>query len=123
LQAEKTTCPVPMMKSNRVMKLKRRHVMHVGRTYQLIMLTIMEYANVSIATHFIMYGKGGKYMMKRKILGVSSLAWIITIAIVLLFVLMFMFDIVLYIVMGAIGISLALLVIYFIALGVDCMIN
>jgi hypothetical protein len=70
-----------------------------------------------------MYGKGGKYMMKRKILGVSSLAWIITIAIVLLFVLMFMFDIVLYIVMGAIGISLALLVIYFIALGVDCMIH
>jgi hypothetical protein len=62
-------------------------------------------------------------MMKRKILGVSSLAWIITIAIVLLFVLMFMFDIVLYIVMGAIGISLALLVIYFIALGVDCMIH
>jgi ABC-type Fe3+-siderophore transport system permease subunit len=62
-------------------------------------------------------------MMKRKILGVSSLAWIITIAIVLLFVLMFMFDIVFYIVMGAIGISLALLVIYFIALGVDCMIH
>jgi hypothetical protein len=62
-------------------------------------------------------------MMKRKILGISSLAWIITIAIVLLFVLMFMFDIVLYIVMGAIGISLALLVIYFIALGVDCMIH
>jgi hypothetical protein len=59
----------------------------------------------------------------RKILGVSSLAWIITSAIVLLFVLMFMFDIVFYIVMGAIGISLALLVIYFIALGVDCMIH
>jgi hypothetical protein len=59
----------------------------------------------------------------RKFLGISPLAWIITIAIVLLFVLMFMFDIVLYIVMGAIGISLALLVIYFIALGVDCMIH
>ena len=62
-------------------------------------------------------------IINRKFLGISSLAWIITIAIVLLFVLMFMFDIVLYIVMGAIGISLALLVIYFIALGVDCMIH
>lgn len=61
--------------------------------------------------------------MKKKFLGISSLAWIITSAIVLLFVLMFMFDIVLYIVMGAIGISLAILVIYFIALGVDCMIH
>ncbi len=62
-------------------------------------------------------------IINRKFLGISSLAWIITSAIVLLFVLMFMFDIVFYIVMGAIGILLALLVIYFIALGVDCMIH
>ena len=86
------------------------------------MLTIMEYANVNIATHSIMYGKGGIYM-KRKFLGISSLAWIITIAIVLLFVSMFVCDIVFYIVMGALGLSLVFFLIYLIAMWIDCLIN
>lgn len=59
----------------------------------------------------------------RKFLGISPLAWIITSAIVLLFVSMLVCDIVFYIVMGALGILLVLLVIYFIALGIDCMIH
>lgn len=62
-------------------------------------------------------------MMKRKFLGISHLAWIITIAIVLVFVSMLVCDIVFYIVMGALGLSLVLFVIYLIALWIDCLIH
>lgn len=62
--------------------------------------------------------------MKRKFLGVSVLAWIIAIAIVLLFVsMLFVCDIVFYIVMGALGLSLVLFLIYLIAMWIDCLIN
>lgn len=61
--------------------------------------------------------------MKRKILGISPLAWIITIAIVLLCVFMMVFDVVLHIALGILCVSFILFLIYLVALCIDCLLN